>query len=163
MWYGLEQHKTDGYKSPHTISPALMKRELTDFVQFLHPAPAEEIFKDPLWVKIFPLSLLVWEAQNGCLKYSGVACKRTFFRNSLLGYCLAHTGDDYWVHYFYHIMLHCHEVVQPEHKGDKSCSDWLKLMASGSNKFLIVHLLLFLRTVYSQCETLPWEREILNK
>ncbi len=61
MGYGLEQHETVGYKSPHTISPALMKREAvlpltlthtTDFVQFLHPAPAEEIFKDPLWVTL---------------------------------------------------------------------------------------------------------------
>lgn len=65
MGYGLEQHETDGYKSPHAISPALMKRETvqplshthTDFVQFLHPAPAEEIFKDPLWVTFFPLLL----------------------------------------------------------------------------------------------------------
>lgn len=73
MGYGLERHKTDGYKS-HTISPALMKRETMqphtqrDFVQFLHLAPTEEIFKDPLWVTFFffhpPLS--VWEAQNGC-------------------------------------------------------------------------------------------------
>ncbi len=63
MGYGLEQHETVGYKSPHTISPALMKREAvlpltlthtTDFVQFLHPAPAEEIFKDPLWVTLPP-------------------------------------------------------------------------------------------------------------
>ena len=90
MGYGLEQHETDGYKSPRTISPALMKREAvqphahtlthSDFVQSLHLAPAEEIFKDPLWVTPlppFPLSVL--KAQNGCLKYSRVACERTSF------------------------------------------------------------------------------------
>lgn len=51
----MEQHKTNGHKSSHTISPALIKRENvpanahthTDSVQFLHRAPAEEIFKDP--------------------------------------------------------------------------------------------------------------------
>lgn len=88
MGYGLEQHETDGYKSPRTISPALMKREAeqphthtlthSDFVQSLHLAPAEEIFKDPLWVTP-PLPLLVLKAQNGCLKYSRVACERTSF------------------------------------------------------------------------------------
>lgn len=32
--------------------PALMKRDanVPDSVRLLHPAPAEEIFKDPLWV-----------------------------------------------------------------------------------------------------------------
>lgn len=55
MDYVLEQHKTDGYKSPRPISPALMKREtMQPLMQLLHPAPAEEIFKDPLWVT-FPL------------------------------------------------------------------------------------------------------------
>lgn len=84
MGYALERHKTDGYKSLHSTSPALMKRETmkphshTHFVQFLHPAPAEGLFKDSLWVTFFP-PLSVWEAQNGCFKYSGVACERTFF------------------------------------------------------------------------------------
>lgn len=35
------------------------------FCSVLHLAPADEIFEDPL---------SVWEAQNGCLKYSRVAC-----------------------------------------------------------------------------------------
>lgn len=85
--------------------------------------------------------------------------------NSLPGNLLAHTGDDCRVHYFYHIMLRCHKVMQLELEGTfKSWSDWLKVMAPGSNKFLTAHLLSFLfKFVLSWCETLPQEREILNK
>lgn len=49
----MEQHRTNGYKSSHTISPAIIKRENVQATRthtelhFLHRAPAEEVFKDP--------------------------------------------------------------------------------------------------------------------
>lgn len=53
MGYGLRQHETDGYKSPQSISKALMNkgdhaapRTRAPPVAFLHPAPAKQIFKD---------------------------------------------------------------------------------------------------------------------
>lgn len=53
MGYGLRQHETDGYKSPQSISKALMNkgdhaapRTRSRPVAFLHPAPAKRIFKD---------------------------------------------------------------------------------------------------------------------
>lgn len=53
MGYGLRQHETDGYKSPQSISKALMNRgdhaaprTRSHPVAFLHPAPAKQIFKD---------------------------------------------------------------------------------------------------------------------
>lgn len=64
------------------VQPFIHTHSHTDFVQFLHPAPAEEIFKDPPP----PCPLSVWEAQNGCLKYSGVALQKDIFCNFPLGY-----------------------------------------------------------------------------
>lgn len=102
MGYGLEQHETDGYKSPHTISPALMKRESVqshthrDSVQFLHPAPAEEIFKDPLWVTFFfnfP-SFTGVESSKWVLKIFHGGLQKDIFCASPLGYLFAHTGND---------------------------------------------------------------------
>lgn len=53
MGYGLRQHETDGYKSPQSISKALMNkgdraapRTRSHPVALLHPAPAKQIFKD---------------------------------------------------------------------------------------------------------------------
>lgn len=118
-----------------------------------------------------PTSLSVWEAQSGCLKYSGVACERTSSANSLLGYLSAHTGNDCWVHYFYRILFPCNKVMQLKLKGTfKSWFDWLKVTASGSDKSPVSHLLfffflllLFSSVLLGQCETLPWEKAILNK
>lgn len=53
MGYGLRQHETDGYKSPQSISKALMNkgnhatpRTRSHPVVFLNLAPAKQIFKD---------------------------------------------------------------------------------------------------------------------
>lgn len=90
--------------------------------------------------------------------------------NSLLGYLSAHTGNDCWVHYFYRILFPCNKVMQLKLKGTfKSWFDWLKVTASGSDKSPVSHLLffffflLFSSVLLGQCETLPWEKEILNK
>lgn len=94
--------------------PALMKRDANapDSARLLHPAPAEEIFKDPLWVispKNPPLLLsLVLEAGNRCLKCSSGGLQKDILCSAPLGSLFY----SYGVCYFYRTVLRCQNVVQ---------------------------------------------------
>lgn len=83
---GWNNMKQTEYKSPHTISPALMKggNRAASRAQIL--CSSFILLQQNRYLKIlcgwlfFPLPpLSVWEAQNGCLEYSGVACEGTSF------------------------------------------------------------------------------------
>lgn len=92
---GWNHMKQMGINHAALSPPALMKRDANaaDSARLLHPAPAEEIFKDPLWL-ISPPSLsffffffysplLLWSLHWCCKQETGasdvllVACERT--------------------------------------------------------------------------------------
>lgn len=54
--------------------PALMKRDANapDSVRLLHPAPAEEIFKDPLWV----ISPFFFEKKSPIAPFTGAGSRK---------------------------------------------------------------------------------------